>query len=134
MRTHIKIVGIIHIALNFMGVVTALFAMLVYFVGATALGLVTGSEDAGFGAMVFGAMSSFGLFIGCGALLPSLPGFLAGIGALRLRNWSRWVLIVISVIYVLSPLWFISLYCLWVLLDDRAAFLFKGGVGPEPSN
>ena len=134
MRTHIKIVGIIHIALNFMGVLTALFAMLFYFVGAAALGIVVATEEPGFGAMIFGFLSSFGMLFGCGALIPSLPGFMAGIGALRMQSWARWVLIVISVIYVFSPLWFISFYCLWVLLDDRAEFLFKGGVGPEPTN
>ena len=128
MRTHIKIVGIIHIALNFMAVVSALFAMLIYFVGATALGFAAGSEEPSVGAAIFATLSTFGLLIGCGALLPALPGFLAGIGALRLRNWARWVLIVISVIYVFSPFWFISLYTLWVLLDDQAEFLFKSGV------
>ncbi len=129
MRTHLKIVGAIHIAWNFLAVASAVFAIVVYFAGASALGIVVGQEgETTIATGLFAALAGFGAIIGCMALVPSLPGFLAGFGVIAQRSWARWTLVVISVIYLFGPAFPIGIYTLWVLLNDKSDFLFKSGL------
>jgi hypothetical protein len=127
-KGHVTIVGVCHILLNLCGVVSALFAMSVYFFGASALGLAVGQEDTGVAAGIFGVMVGFGGILGCLALVPSLPGFVAGVGVLRRRAWARWTLVVVGALQLFSPVFPLGIYTLWVLLNERTEFLFKSKV------
>ncbi len=127
MSTHIRIVGILHVALNALQVVGATAAIAVYFLGTALFGKSATEADPAVGGTITALLVGFGLIGGALALLPSLPGFLGGVGLLRLRPWARWVIVIVSVIYLfLPPLHTaVGIYSLWALLNQQAEFTFQ---------
>lgn len=134
MRQHLRLIGIFHIVWGFLNMVGAVAMILVYFgvlgvaggVGATQ---VDGPDQGGALAWIVGILAGIGLVAGCGLLAPSLPGFVGGIGLLRYRPWARWLLIVVSVVYLFYfPLGTaVGAYSLWVLFHaDAEQALFTG--------
>jgi hypothetical protein len=127
MQSHIRVLGILHIALGALGVVVALAILLLFggiagFVdaAASAEGGVDAQAAAPILAIVGGAIAIF-------LLLVSLPGIVCGIGLLHYREWARILTIVLSAIDLLHvPLGtLLGIYGLWVLLQKETVDLFQ---------
>jgi hypothetical protein len=124
-ETHVKVLGILHVALSSLGV---LAAVIVLFVMGGVVGLVGASDrsaDTGFGAVAVGGL---GLIIAIVVLIFSLPGLIGGIGLLKLAPWSRVLMIVVSVLDLINiPVGLaIGIYGLWVLTKPETAALLSG--------
>lgn len=129
---HIRIVALLHIALNAAQVLGALLVIGLYLIGAAALGFSTAGEGHPGGA-VLALVFGLGVVVGLVLLLPSLPGFLGGVGLLALRPWARWVVVIVSVIYLFAPPFHtaIGIYSLWALLNQNAELVFRAGGLPR---
>ncbi len=122
MATHVKILGVIHIAF---GVLGAGFALLILLIFGGAAGLVgaSGEEGAHIAAPLLGMIGTL-LFLVIGIL--SLPGIVAGIGLLGFRPWARILAIVLSALHLVNiPLGtLLGVYGLWALLNRETEELF----------
>lgn len=127
---HIRLVGILHVAWNLLGVLTGIGVFMLWLGFAGVAGAAAGADQgAGTGAAAAGVIGTLGAFIGCGVLLPSLPGFLGGWKLLSKRPWARWVVVIASVIHILTliPISVVlGVYSLWVLLDPETAAIIEG--------
>jgi hypothetical protein len=86
----------------------------------TGLGLAIGDPDV---VLILGTIGTWG---GLLFTLLSLPGFLAGYGLLRRREWGRILAIVVAFLSLLNfPLGtLLGAYALWVLLQNSATEFF----------
>jgi hypothetical protein len=127
MATHIKVLGIIHIAFGAFGLALA-FLVLLLFGGIAGLVGVSGEEGAFVAAPVVGIIGTL-LFLVMALL--SLPGIVAGIGLLGFRPWARILAIIVSAVHLLNiPLGtLLGVYGLWALLNSEGEALFGPG-GP----
>ncbi len=128
---HIRLVGILHVAWNLLGVLTGLGFLGAWLVFTVLLGAAAGADQgARAGAAAAGILGTVGaVVIGCGVLLPTLPGFLGGWKLLQRRAWARWVVVVVSVVHILSLIpvsLALGIYSLWVLLDAETAAIIEG--------
>jgi hypothetical protein len=128
MRTHVTVLGVLQILLGVLGVLTALF-FLVMFGGAA--GLVSASaqpDEAAFAVPIIGVVGT-GLSIFILAL--SIPSVIVGIGLLRFRPWARILGIVLSILLLIHvPIGTaLGVYGLWVLLQGATEKLFEPGAG-----
>ena len=117
MRTHIKVVGWIHICFSFLkllGAAGILFGGLLggFFSGSLSTLLVMGASRVAM-AIVVGIVGLFGL--------------IAGFAFLSHRPWARYVLILVSIFGLFSwPIGTLfSIYSLWVLFNSETTMLFK---------
>lgn len=132
MRTHIQIVGFLHVIYNGLAVLTGVGAIVFWILAS--IGIAAGAAGSGEvtpgGGLALGSLlAGFGLLIGCVALVPSLPGFLGGIACLRHRPWSRLVLIVVSVLHIITFVptsVLLGAYSLYVLLHPETKAIFEG--------
>jgi hypothetical protein len=117
MRTHIKVVGWIHICfsiLKLLGAVGIMFGGLLggFFSGSLSTFMISGATGVAM-AIVFGIIALFGL--------------IAGFAFLSYRPWARYLLILVSVLGLFSFPWgtIFSIYSLWVLFHSETVMLFK---------
>ncbi len=132
MEQHVRILGILHIALGALGLVGALVLLAIF--GGIA-GIIT--QTPGTDTAAYNAIPILGIIFGGIALLVaviSLPGIIAGIGLLRFRPWGRVLGIVISALDLLNVPFGTALgvYGLWVLLQARTELLFRNPP-PQPA-
>lgn len=125
MATHIKVLGILHIALAALGVIAALTVMLVFGGIAGVLG-IAGSEGDLPAHVAIPLVGAIGGVIAIFLLLISIPGFVAGIGLLQYREWARILTIVLSAVELLNVPFgtALGIYGLWVLLQNETIRLF----------
>jgi hypothetical protein len=125
MESHIRTLGILHIILGSLGLIGALVVLMVFGGLAGLVGM--SAERAGDAAVAMPFLGGLGLFIAVLILVFSLPGFIGGIGLLKLAPWSRIFMIVISVLDLLHvPLGTaLGIYGLWVLTNPQATALFE---------
>lgn len=119
---HIEIVAYLHIAY---GALILMAAVIVFFV-LSGGGLLSG--DIGVIAITSGVGLAISLFL----VIMAAPSLIGGYGLLRRREWSRVVIIVLSVIDLFSFPVGTALggYSLWVLFQDEARLeLETGGYG-----
>ena len=122
MDTHVKVLAALEIALGIMGMFGAAVMVIVFGIGATAVG-ASGEPDAAFALPIIGitaiALVTF-------LVLLSLPGIIIGIGLLRLRPWSRIAAIVLSILSLaMMPVGtLVGVYGLWVLFNRDTERLF----------
>ncbi len=71
-----------------------------------------------------------GMFVGALLGLFALPGLVAGFGLLARKSWARILAIVVAILGLLNfPIGtLISLYVIWVLLQEEAGRYFHPGV------
>jgi hypothetical protein len=124
MESHVKTLGILHIALGIMGVFGALVIILIF---GGAAGIVSvnqaGDADAKVAVPILAAIGGiFAIFV----LLVSLPGIIAGFGLLKHRAWARILTIILSAVNLLNlPIGTaLGIYGLWVLLQPATERLF----------
>ena len=119
MKQHVTLVAALHIGF---GVLKVLIAALVFFLVGGG-GLISGDAEAmAITAVVGVALSSF-------LVLTALPGIVGGLGLLKNKNWARVLVIFLAVLDLIDfPIGtMISLYTLWVLLNNDTSELFESG-------
>jgi hypothetical protein len=123
MDTHVRVLGILHIAFGLMGMVGAL-VLLLFFGGAAALVGGSGAEGARTAVPILGVV---GALLGCFVLVVSLPGLIAGIGVLTFREWARILMLVVSALDLLNVPFGTALgvYGFWTLLHAETIPLFR---------
>jgi hypothetical protein len=128
METHVKVLGVLHIAMSAIGL---LFAILLVVVLGGAAGIVgaSGDPDAHVAIPIIG-ITGTALVVFTVAL--SLPGIVVGIGLLRFRPWARILGIVLS---IFDLIWvpvgtIVGAYGLFVLFSKDAERLFTPGSVP----
>ena len=131
MQTHVKVLGVLFIALSAMGLCAAIFFL--FFMGAAAMSVHAGADphDAAIALPIIGAVgSAMFVFI----LLLSLPGIIVGIGLLKFLPWARVAGIVLCVLNLISIPFgtLLGIYGLWVLFNKDTETLFTSPVRIQP--
>ncbi len=124
MTTHVKVLGVLYIALSALGVCAALFLGLAFGIAG---GAVAANADAD-AAVALPIIGVAGTALVVFLLALSLPGIICGIGLLKFRPWARILGIVLAAINLINiPLGTIlGVYALWVLLNKETERLFAG--------
>ena len=125
MSTHVKVLGVLFIALSAFGVLAALI-LTVAFGGAA--GLVGATADAEDAAMTLPILGLTGTALIAFFLALSLPGLVTGFGLLSFKPWARILGIVLSILNILNVPFgtLLGIYGLWVLLNRETERLFAG--------
>ena len=124
MQSHVRVLGILHIIFGALGVLTAIFLMVIFGGITGVIGLNASGDDARIAIPVIGGIGA--LVVMFTAML-SLPSIIAGIGLLSYRPWARILTLVLSV-FLLIHLPFgtaLGFYGFWVLLSAQGAALFQ---------
>jgi hypothetical protein len=126
MDTHLKVLGALQIALGAIGLMMAMFLVLV-FGGAAGIVSSSGNPDASFAVPIIGLT---GMALVTFLTLTSLPSIVIGIGLLRRRSWARIAGIVISIISLMMIPFgtVVGAYGLWVLFSKDTERLFMSSV------
>jgi hypothetical protein len=125
MQTHVKVLGVLYLALSGFFFVAALFLGLAMGSAAGIVGATADPQDAAIAIPVLGiAGSALVIFL----LAFSLPGILTGYGLLTYKPWARIVGIVLSAINLINIPFgtMLGAYGLWVLLNKETERLFEG--------
>ncbi len=124
METHVKVLGVLNIALGALGIIAALIVLAVFGGAAGLIEAQAHDPGARFAVPLVGAIGGIlALFL----LIVSAPAVVAGIGLLQFREWARILGIVISALNLLNvPVGTaLGIYGLWVLLSDATQPLFR---------
>lgn len=123
MATHVRVLGVLYIALSAIGVVGALFLMLALGTATSIVGLNAEANDAAVALPIIGiAGTALVTFL----LAVSLPGLIVGIGLVNLKPWARIGAMVLAVIHLINiPIGTaLGIYALWVLFNKDTELLF----------
>lgn len=122
MASHVKALGILHIIMSGLGVLTAV-VLLSIFGGLAGIAGIAGEGEDRIAIPILGAIGSFVFIL---ILVLSLPGLIAGFGLLKFRPWARTLTIILSIFELISvPVGTIlGIYGLWVLLSRETEPLF----------
>lgn len=125
MSGHIKLLGILHIALGAVGLVCGLFVLLLFGGIAALVGWAAPNEGAAIAVPILGMV---GTGIAIIAIVLSLPGIVAGFGLLNRAEWARILTIVLSGFELLNFPFGSALgaYGLWVLLSADGERAYRG--------
>lgn len=129
MATHVRVLGVLYIALSAIGVVGALFLMLALGTATSIVGLNAEANDAAVALPIIGiAGTALVTFL----LAVSLPGLIVGIGLINLKPWARIGAMVIAVINLINiPIGTaLGIYALWVLFNKDTERLFTREARP----
>ena len=132
MQTHVKVLGVLYLALSAFGLCAALFLMVA--VGA-ATGIVGANADPHDAAVALPVIGIAGSALVAFLLVRSLPGLITGIGLLKFQSWARIVGIVLSALHLIYFPFGTALgvYGLWVLLNRETEPLFKTASAIHPA-
>jgi len=131
MQTHVKVLGVLYVAVGGCMLVAALFLLLTLSGVAGIVGAAADPEDAAIAIPVLGiAGTALAAFLG----LFALPSLITGYGLLNFKPWARIVGIVLSAISLINIPFgtIIGVYGLWVLLSKDTERLFD--TTPVPSS
>jgi hypothetical protein len=129
MRQHVTILGVLFIVFGALGLLGAIIVAFLFGGAAVILGVVGQSEpDAQIAIPILGFVAT-ALFVFISIL--SVPGIVAGIGILKLKNWAHILGLILSVIKLVNiPIGTaLGVYGLWVLLSPETESLFRKGAG-----
>ena len=122
MDTHVKVVGVLNIALGSCGLVIAVLFVLIF---GGAAGIVGASTDpeAATAVPIIGIVGTALVML---MLALALPAVIVGIGLFRMRPWARIGGIVLSIFHLIwIPIGtIIGVYSLWVLFSKDSERLF----------
>ena len=124
MDTHVKVLGVLHVAMGALGLIGALLLVLV-FGGVAGIVAADGDPDA---AVAFSIIGLTGTALVVFVVALSLPGVIIGIGLVQRRAWARICGLVLS---IFDLIWIpfgtiLGVYGLWVLLSRDTERAFKG--------
>jgi len=126
MEGHVKILAILYIVFGALGVLLALFILIIFGGAAGIVGSVAQDQpDARLALPILGAV---GGFIAILLLIVSAPNIIAGVGMLKYQEWARILTIVLSILNLpFIPFGTIlGVYGLWVLFNQQTIALFSG--------
>jgi hypothetical protein len=128
MASHIKVLGILHIALASMGILGAVVVLLIFGGLAGIVGVSDHSGNGAVGAAAIPIISGIAGLICVLLLAVSLPGFIGGIGLLMLAPWSRILMLIVSVLDLIHVPFgtALGIYGLWVLTKPESEALLSG--------
>jgi hypothetical protein len=124
MQTHVKVLGVIYLAVGGLMLLGALFLLITMGGVAGIVGASADPEDAAIAIPVLGfAGTALALFLGVFAL----PSLVTGYGLINYKPWARIVGIILSAISLINiPIGtIIGAYGLWVLLNKDTERLFS---------
>jgi hypothetical protein len=124
MAQHVKILGILHIVFGGLGVLAAMFVLLIFGGISAVVGLSDHSSDSLTAIPILGLIGGFVFIL---VLVLSLPGLIIGIGLMQFRPWARIAGIVLSALDLVSVPPFgtaLGIYGLWVLLNRETEQMF----------
>ena len=126
MDTHVRVLGVLNIALGVVGLIIALLTMIG--VGGAA-GIISASAEPEDAALALPILSIVGGLVVAVVFAFSLPSVVTGIGLLYFKPWARILGIVLSAIALLGFPWvtLLGIYGLWVLFNKDTERLFAGG-------
>jgi hypothetical protein len=129
METHVKVLGVLYLALSAIGVLVAVFLIVTLGSAAGIVGAAADAEDAAIAIPIIGIT---GVALVILLLCVSLPGVFAGWGLLSFRPWARILAIVLAIINLFNiPVGtLMGIYALWVLLNKETERLFAGAPRP----
>jgi hypothetical protein len=124
MTTHVKVLGVLYIALSSLTLCAALFLALAF---GTASGIVAANADAD-AAVALPIIGIAGSALVIFLIAIALPGIITGIGLLKLKPWARIVGLVLAAINLINIPFgtVLGAYGLWVLLNKETEQLFSG--------
>jgi hypothetical protein len=124
MRTHIKVLGVLHIVFGAIGVLIGLM-LLMMFGGISALVGANAPEEAHVAIPVLGMIGGFVFLV---LLVLSIPGIILGFGLLNFKSWSRPFGIVISALELIHVPFgtVLGIYGLFVLLQAETVAILEG--------
>ena len=127
MQTHVKVLGVLYLAVGGCMLMGALFLAMTMGGVAGIVGAAADSEDAALAVPILGIAGTalaafFGIF--------SLPSLITGYGLLNFKPWARIVGIVLSAISLIFIPFIpfgtiVGAYGLWVLLNKESERLFS---------
>ena len=117
MQKHITAVAALHIGFGIFGIAIGVFI----FALLSGIGVFAEDIDSQFVLWVVG--TAVGGFL----ILISIPGLIAGIGLLKLKNWARIVTLIISAIDLINIPFgtALGIYSIWVLVQDETIDIFN---------
>jgi hypothetical protein len=120
MKKHITVVGAIHIGFGIVGLIAA-FIVLLVLIGTGVLVLSIEGDE-----LPLTIMASVAVFVAIILGILSIPEIIGGIGILKLKNWARYLVLVIAIFNLFNiPLGTaIGIYSIWVLMQDQTESLF----------
>ena len=123
MDTHVRVLGVIYIAIGVLGLMGAAL-MLIGFGGAA--GIISASADPDEAALALPILSIVGTALVVFLFAFSLPSIITGIGLLYFKSWARVLGIVLSAVSLLGFPWvtILGIYGLWVLFSKETERLF----------
>ena len=126
MDTHVRVLGVLNIALGVVGLIIALLTMIG--VGGAA-GIISASAEPEDAALALPILSIVGGLVVAVVFAFSVPSVVTGIGLLYFKPWARILGIVLSAIALLGFPWvtLLGIYGLWVLFNKDTERLFAGG-------
>jgi hypothetical protein len=117
MEKHINIVAALHIGLSVLGIITGIIVFVVlHFAGD-----LSGDQEAQYILSIIArVIVGFLVFL-------SVPGFIAGIGLFKRKEWARILTLIISVISLLNfPIGTaVGVYSIWALVHPEVVEQFK---------
>lgn len=124
MDTHVRVLGVLYVALGALGLIAAALAMIGL---GGAAGIITASADPDEAALAVPILSIVGTALVIFLFAFSLPAVLTGIGLLYFKAWARILGIVLSAISLLGFPWItiLGIYGLWVLFSRETERLFS---------
>jgi hypothetical protein len=125
MAQHVKILGILHIVFGALGVLAAIFVLLIFGGISAVVGLSDHSSDSLTAIPILGMVGGFVFML---LLVLSLPGLIIGIGLMQFRPWARIAGIILSALDLVSVPPFgtaLGIYGLWVLLNRETEQMFE---------
>ena len=126
MDTHVRVLGVLNIAIGVVGLIIALLTMIG--VGGAA-GIISVSAEPEDAALALPILSIVGGLVVAVVFAFSVPSVVTGIGLLYFKPWARILGIVLSAIALLGFPWvtLLGIYGLWVLFNRDTERLFAGG-------
>jgi hypothetical protein len=125
MEKHLTFVGALHIGYNAFGVLAAMGVFLLVVGGGLVGGLASDEE------IVITITFFVGTAIAMWLVVLSIPGIIGGLGVLLRQSWARYLVLVLSVLYLFNvPIGTaIGAYSIWALAQDETAQLFESKSG-----
>ena len=124
MQTHVKVLGVVYLAVGACMLFAALFLFLTMGGVAGIVGATAEPQDAAIAIPILGlAGTAFAAFL----TFFALPSLITGYGLLQYKQWARVVGIVLSAVSLINiPIGtVIGAYGLWVLLNTETERLFN---------
>jgi hypothetical protein len=123
MQTHVKVLGVLFLALSALGLLAAVFVILALGGAAGIVGVAAEPGDAAIALPILGFAATTAATI---LLALSLPGLITGWGLLNYKPWARILGIVLSALNLINfPIGTaLGIYGLWVLVSKETEALF----------